>query len=335
MIFAFKVRKLTRFTNPLLLIGVVLIVFRYQELHGNEESTTFTYLPVVLGPTPPDWLVYVNQYREMANLPSVVANSDWSYGNVLHGRYSVKNDVLIHDEDPNNPWFTPEGQAAARASNLSGSDYVNATFIYAVDSWMQAPFHAVGILDPALYQVGYGDYREEDGSGLRMGAGLDVIRGLTTIPDTTEFPIMWPANGTTVSLLLHWGEYPSPLTSCPGYNTPSGLPIILQIGAGDITPNVTSHSLSQNGQAIEHCVFDETNYVNPDGSLQNLGRGILNTRDAIVIIPRYPLTPGSTYDVVVSVNGNTYMWSFSVSNSASTSSSGLDYYSIVPTFDGD
>lgn len=290
--------------------------------------TAYAYLPFVARqpiptptatptPPPPEWLIYVNSYRVMAELPPVTENASWSYGNWLHARYIVKNNVVQHTEDPSNPWYTPEGLAAAQSSNLTSHSDVNASDKYAIDSWMQAPFHAIGVLDPQLLQVGYGSYREANG-GLQMGAGLDVIRGLGSIPPSVEFPVKWPSDGASVPLTLHWGEYPSPLTSCPGYSSPSGLPIILQIGSGNLVPNVTSHSFMQGSTPLEHCVFDETSYSNPDGSQQSLGRGILNSRDAIILIPRNPLTPGGSYTASITVSGQTHTWSFTVSSTAKT-----------------
>jgi len=90
------------------------------------------------------------------------------------------NDYMGHGEDPDNPWYTPEGLAAAQSSNAAVSHDVDATDEYAIDAFMGGPFHAVGILDPALLQTGYGSYREADG-GYQMGAALDVIRGLGSI----------------------------------------------------------------------------------------------------------------------------------------------------------
>jgi len=267
----------------------------------------------------------------MAALPPVTENASWSYGNWLHAHYMVKNDVIQHTEDPSNPWYTPEGLAAAQSSNLAGHHNVNTSDKWAIDAWMQAPFHAVGILDPQLLQVGYGSYREANG-GLQMGAGLDVIRGLGHIPPSVEFPIKWPSDGASVPLTLHWGEYPSPLTSCPGYSSPSGLPIILQIGPGNLTPNVTSHLFMQGSTPLEHCVFDETSYSNPDSSQQSLGRGILDSRDAIILIPRNPLTPGASYTVSITVSGKTHTWSFSVSGAAQTVS--VVNYELAPRLDG-
>jgi hypothetical protein len=164
-------------------------------------------------------------------------------------------------------------------------------------------------LDPALHEAGFGSYRESIGTW-RMGAAMDVLRGLGGLPPGLTFPVYFPGDGTHMPLLSHSGESPSPLTSCPGYAQPSGPPIMLQIGDGGQTPNVTATSLLENGAAREHCVFDETNYTNPNGGQQSLGRSILNSRDAVVIMPRAPLVSGAEYTVSITTNGSTYTWSF-------------------------
>jgi hypothetical protein len=101
----------------------------------------------------------------------------------------------------------------------------------------------------------------------------------------------------------------------------TGLPIILQLGAGNVIPYpglspVTAFSFKQGAATLESCEFDENNYQNPDSNSQNLGRAVLSTRDAIVIVPRNPLTPGATYTVSVTANSQVYTWSFTVSVSA-------------------
>jgi uncharacterized protein YkwD len=292
-----------------------------------QKPTTNIFIPsVILGgprtfvdnapaqPTP-DWLLYVNSYRAIANLPSVTENAAWSSGGQAHAVYTVKNDVLMHGEDPANPWYTPDGQAASQSSNLMASYDPNGTDRYAIDSWIQAPFHAVGILDPSLQQVGYGSYREADG-GLQMAAALDVLRGLGQIPASVAFPILFPGNGTVVPIGAFWGETPNPLTSCAGYTSPSGLPVILQLGSGNLSPSVEAYSFSHAGAPLESCVFTESTYYNPDQAYQDLGRSILNERDAVVLIPRLPLTSGETYSVSMTLNGQTFSWSFTVANTA-------------------
>jgi hypothetical protein len=264
-------------------------------------------------PSSVNWLEYVNFYRDTSCLPPVDENPVLSDGDRKHATYIVKNDVLQHDEDPSNPWYTPEGRTAAQQSNLAASYNAEESDVWAIDTWMQAPFHAIGILDPHLKQIGYGSYREADG-GFRMGAAVNVLGG-SDYYDNPTYPVIWPGDGQTVPIRLHWGETPSPLTSCPGYKAPSGLPLILLIGPGILTPVVSATSFLQDGQPLESCVFSEETYTNPDPSLQTLGRNILGGRDAIVLIPKLPLSAGKTYSASITVNERTYNWSFNIFSS--------------------
>lgn len=260
-----------------------------------------------------NWLNHLNRFRAMAKLPPVAEELSWSTGAALHSRYMVKTNTVNHGESASSPWYTPEGQAAAQSSNLIGSERVDATDRWALDSWMMAPFHAVGILDPHLARVGFGSYREADG-GVQMGGALDVLRGWGELPAGIQFPILWPGPGAVVDLGMFWGETPNPLTSCPGYTSPAGLPLMIQIGPGTAVPDVTAHSFFRGSTPLEHCVFDETDYRNPDGSQQGTGRAILGLRDAIILLPRQPLAANTTYTASVTVNGQTYKWSFTVGN---------------------
>lgn len=294
---------------------------------ADQESI---FLPVALNgsiledspsPSPPPsydgWLSYLNFYRSMSGLSPVAENKTWTEGSWYHSRYMVKNDHVEHGEDPANYWYTLEGDLAAQSSNLVASHNLAETDNYAIDSWMQAPFHALHILNPALKQVGFGSFREDDG-GLEMGATLDVLRGLGELQSSPDYPILWPGNGATVPIGSHWSEYPNPLSSCAGYVSPAGLPILLQLGQGNIIPNVSAHSFTRDEMELEHCVFDETSYLNDDAAAQSLARSILNSRDAIVLIPRAPLAPGASYTVSITANGNTYTWTFDVAEGAST-----------------
>lgn len=287
-----------------------------------ELETPRVFLPIVsrsLLPTSPptddNWFSYLNYYRALAYLPPISENTDWSDGNWHHARYSVKNDQLQHSESPGNPWYTPAGHQAAQSSNLFGSFNTSENDSTAITWWISGPFHAVGILNPQLLETGYGSYREADG-GLTMAAGLDIIRGVGGMHPAVNFPIRWPGDGAIVYLTQHAGEIPDPLTSCPGYSHPAGLPIMIQLGAGNITPHIQSTRILQDGVPIEHCTFDETNYNNPNSGYQSLGRGLLNGRDAVVMIPRYRLNPGSLYTVSVTNSGTTHTWSFRVDEGA-------------------
>jgi hypothetical protein len=267
-------------------------------------------------PAPADWLDHLNFYRATAGLPPVTEDTRCSEGDRRHAVYIVKNADVQHDEDPENNWYSREGQAAARQSNLACGYDAHDTGRWAIDAWMQSPFHAIGLLDPQLTRVGYGSYVEAGGE-LPMGAALNVIAGRGN-PTGAAYPVAWPGNGATVPIGLYPGVRPNPLTSCPGYTAPSGLPVILQIGPGSRTPAVSATLFVRDGQELEHCVFDETTYSNPDASQQRLGRAILGARDAIVLVPRLPLTAGAAYTASITADGLTYTWTFSVDAAAPT-----------------
>jgi hypothetical protein len=284
-------------------------------------APVLVYLPVIAqgcpaAAVPPagGWLDTVNYYRATACLPPVTENMAWSSGDAKHALYTVKNNVLMHDEDTSNHWYTPEGRAAAQQSDILASSTTGTTDQSAIELWMEGPFHALGILDPHLTQVGYGSYREVK-SGFEMGAGINVLAGLD-YGVTPRYPVFWPSGGSHVPLNAYdGGESPSPLTSCPGYTVPSGLALIVQFGSGN-PPTVTASAFSQNGQPLEHCVFDQTTYTNPDGGSQSLGRAVLGMRGAVILIPRAPLAAGLTYAASITANGQTYSWSFGVSGAA-------------------
>jgi hypothetical protein len=273
-------------------------------------TPTPTATPVLVGP---EWLQYVNQFRLEAALAPLTENVDWSYGDWLHGRYMVKEDYVGHSEDPASPWYTDEGNLAAQKGNVAVSAVSTAPDKFAVDVWMSGPFHAVAIVDPELHVTGFGSYRENIGLW-KTGATLDVARGRGDIPGTVTFPLPYPRNGGAIWLRSHFGnEWPDPLAGCPGYSAPTGSPIILQLGDGSLTPDVTSTSFANEDGALEHCVFDETDYTHPtDSGQQSTGRVILNTRDAVVLLPRQPLQVNRTYTASITANGVTTTWSFTV-----------------------
>lgn len=229
----------------------------------------------------------------------------------------VAHDVVVHSEKARLSWATREGAAAAAVSNLAASFSASEPETWAVDTWMQAPFHALGILDPTLRHVGFGIHRAQDGR-IQTAAGLDVIHGRAPAASVSAmYPIVWPADGATVPLAAGIQEYPNPLSSCKGYKAPTGLPLIVQMGAGDGVPRVTRSSISNGETVLEHCVFDGSTYRNRNKRQQQLGRSILAARDAIFLIPRKPLKPGLQYRAIVDVGGQHIDWTFTVTSPVS------------------
>ncbi len=258
----------------------------------------------------PDWLRYLNGFRAAAGLPSLSEDSAWSAESGLHSRYMVLSGDVGHSEDPDSPFYTSVGNAAGDAGNIAIGNLSSAPFQWAINYWLSAPFHAVPMLDPQLAVTGFGEYRDPGGI-LAVGATLDVERGLGPLPDGVEYPILWPGNDSVTWVLRYsLPEFPAALSHCTGYSQATGAPIILQLGDGRLTPNVTATTILRDGEPLAHCQFDETNYTHPDAWTQRSARAILDQRDAVVLIPFAPLVPDATYAVRVDANGQTYTWSF-------------------------
>lgn len=293
-------------------------------VRGSKDVPRSVYLPVIFKnwhkPVwPPaagaSWLDFVNYYRALALLPPVAEDPALTDGALKHAHYTILNNVVEPFEvSIGRQGYTPEGAIAAANSLLLGSTTSATTDQQTLAFWMQGPFHALGLLDPALQRTGFGSDRNAGGAIIRMAAVLNIITGLdqASAPQGL-YPIMWPGDRMTVYLRSYTQgtDAPEPLTSCSGYLSPTGLPILLQIGTGSLTTvSVTRSTLKQGAASLEHCVFTENTYLNPDSNLQVKGRGVLAARDAIVLIPRYPLAAGATYTVSVTANGRAYEWSF-------------------------
>ncbi len=230
---------------------------------------------LLTNPPPPadDWLSYLNLFRDMGDLPDFQEMDSLSLGGRLHARYMAVNDrPIVHNEDPANPLFDPAGQQAASHSNIFTASQIQADYRRAANFWISAPFPLAPMLDPELAFVGYGDYNQDIGT-FRMAAALDVRTELGNSDNEAEYPLFFPGDGAETWVVRHsLDEWPDPLTSCPGYVRPVGAAIVLQLGDGSLTPNVTDYAISVNGQKLESCISDETNYQNPNQFAQDTGR---------------------------------------------------------------
>ncbi len=286
----------------------------FQDIGGSDGDGEETY---------DDWLSYLNWYRSLSGLPALTEDESFNYGCTLHAIYMVKNNVLQREEDPANKWYTDEGSASGENSNVFVSNEVGDSFKIAIDQWMEGPFTAMGILDPELVRVGYGEHHEVNKTQYtQSAAALDVISGMDGSQGPGTIPVFWPGNGSTTPIGIYeqGRDLPDPLTSCPGYENleTTGAALLIQSGFGRANlPEVTASSIvNSKGENLEHCVFDEGTYSNPSTVYQDYGRAVLSFRDAIVIIPKYPLEQGETYSVSITINGETYSWSFKVSETA-------------------
>jgi uncharacterized protein YkwD len=270
------------------------------------------------------WLDPLNRYRVLVGLAPVVADAQLSSGDFLHAQYLAMNygaderallrlGADAHSEDPAKPDYTAEGAAAAQASDvaLQWEPHGRLKPSWAIDMWMTGPFHRVPIINPALSSVGYGFYCQGGACVAALNIKTDIDPP-SPYPVTWPRPLMYPPDGAVIASAMFSGEWPDPLAACPGYTTPVGLPITLELGRS-MAPRVTAYAVKgpgANRPAIEACAFDANTYVNSDPMAQSTGRATLRQFGTIVIVPRRPLFPGR-YVVEVSA-GKRYTWSFSI-----------------------
>jgi uncharacterized protein YkwD len=277
-----------------------------------EPTATPTPVPsptavVLQGPA---WLQYANRFRVQAGLPPVKENVEWSEGGRLHSIYMANTGNITHHEDPSSSYFTRAGQAAGENGNLAAGHISVGEYDWAINYWISAPFHGIPLLDPQLETVGFGTHRDVN-AAINVVATMDIKQGLLSeVPSTISYPVLYPKDGGEAWVLRYsLPEFPDARPHC-GYGNVAGAPIVAQIGSGDRVPSVSSTILRQGETVIDHCVFDETNYINSNSALQKAGRNILDQRDAVVILPRNPLDVGKTYTVELVVNGESIAWSF-------------------------
>jgi len=252
----------------------------------------------------------------------VTEDAALSSGDLKHAKYiamrypnPVNPGGEIHTEDPSKPGFTPEGAAAA-PGNVGVAWWLPSPVtpgpmaqLYFLNGWLVTPFHRPSLLNPNVHRAGFGEVCE----GLACAGGLDTPESrVYTTPTNFAQPILFPPPKYPIALIELPHEWPDPLTSCPGYVLPVGLPITIQIGSY-VDAKLTSYALTQDAKPVEACGYDAWSYVNPNPGDEKHARGTLRGNGEVVVVPRKPLTPGATYDVNATVNGQPYNWSFTVS----------------------
>lgn len=257
-----------------------------------------------------DWRSVLNFYRATAGLEPVREEPAWSRGARLHSRYMVRTGDITHEEDPSEPAYTAAGDAAGSNGNvaLSTSPERDWTERGEVEGWMAAPFHALGMVDPALRRSGFGWWLEERRGMWSLGSTLDVLRGRSG--DGASRPHAWPADGMQVPLRTYSGnEWPDPLTSCSGYRGEVGLPILAMFPRD---ARIRSTSFASGGQRLAHCAFDARSYRNPRAADQERARAVLDFHDAVVLIPKLPLEDLRAYTATVRTTAGSITWTFTV-----------------------
>jgi hypothetical protein len=296
--------------------------------------------PAPVSPAPA-WLERVNYWRALAKVPPVTEDFGLLPGLTAHARYLVMNrkalavGAAMHTEDPELPGFSQEGLVAGQhppgaviPPSLPTSAVSN------IDTWIAIPLHRTAILDPNLMRIALGRYCE---NGVCAAALSGDVQQSWKASELEQFPnpVEFPPDGTTLphAFRMFGGEWPNPLSSCPGYGPLTGEPISLQFDNRFI-PKLTAFTVTRNGTAVETCGIDSTSYTNANKFDEDWGRNCLTGDALIVLVPRVPLEPGASYTVAVTVQGRshpypnwpnssgtwaafagqtrTYTWSFSV-----------------------
>ncbi len=266
------------------------------------------------------WLDALNRYRAMAGLNPIAETDAASRADRAHARYLVKTysaniragdnpGVKIHEEDSSSPWYSAAGDNAAHHSDIAEwpGPAAPPSPSWAIELWIAGPFHRLPMLNPRLRTASYGDYCE---NGVCVVV-LDLTGAFNHVRMDAPMahPVEFPPDGATTQLEGETGEWPDPLSACPGYAEPTGLPISLQT-AYFKTVRVKSFSIARSdGAKLDACALDAATYVNPDPQTQKRGREILEAFGAIILIPREPLRP-DLYKVAISTDNGDYSWSF-------------------------
>ncbi len=273
-----------------------------------------------------NWLGIVNLYRSLLKLQPVEEDPALSQGCRDHAKYLVTNygstlaaginiGSLMHTENESKPGYTPDGIKAARASDVmfqppqKFSDDQRMT--RAIQSWIAGPFHRPSLANPDLRQVGFGEYCDER----VCAASLDWRSDLEpSLPGGHPYatPVEIPPDGATVKPSGFGGEWPSPISTCPGYPFNASA-VTIQVGI-NMPATVTDASLTQMtgaaaGTKVGTCAYDFQRYTNPDPGTQAHGREVLRAFGEVVMMVRDPLSAGQTYRVDMTVNGKPYTWS--------------------------
>jgi hypothetical protein len=249
------------------------------------------------------WLDRFNAWRASVGVSTLTENTTWSAGDYNHAVYMVQTGQVTHYESTAYPQYTTSGDLAAQNSNIFVSSTTSTSDNQAIDWWMGAPFHAMAMMDPRLFQTGFGSYRNSAYTW-QMGAALDIVRGNSFTGG--QFPVYFPGNNSTEPLTAYSGnEYPDPQLACAGY---VGLPVFVEVGGNVNTLAGPAHTFVGNGVSLDNCVIDSSN---PNFT------SYLKARGGVIVMPRQALQNGVTYAVSLTVNGTPYTWSFTVGGSIS------------------
>lgn len=301
--------KNNRFTNTSLTQKLVIALFSIT-LTLSEHAAIAA--PIDLPSKDASWLETLNYYRLSSGVDPVTENAAQSAAALKHSIYLAKSDpkyftgkyVNPHSENPESPYYTPEG--ANSGTNLTSVGKESE----AIDSWMQAPLHAIGLLRDNLKTTGYASVLNERTKSYHTG--LDVINGLKG--DRRKI-ITFPGNGSFTRLYKFTGESPDPRESCgKDWKEFRGLPIFasfLSTPPRDITGSVVTPSGTTLTPGADLCIVSEHSWISTDPVI-NYGIDIVRGDHLVLVIPKTTLSAGQ-YSVTLTGSGMASLnWKFTV-----------------------
>lgn len=252
------------------------------ETYVVEQEWTFL-LSAELPPPPDDAQAalcrQMNALRARAGLPPVDLDARLCAAAAAHSAYLKRHGTTDHDEEPGRAGFTgrtPRDRLAAAGFEAPCTESVQVgakTPAEALAALLRAPYHRLALLQPGSPAFG-------------VGIAGDRLTALCATSERAEV-VLWPGEGQDdVPCAWQEVEIPDPLRAHPvsgpvgailslAYAGPSGGP--LQAGAASLT--------DARGQAISCFLSTPEN----DDQLSQ----------AILLIPRRPLTPGMRYQVAI------------------------------------
>lgn len=234
----------------------------------------------------------VNDYRELHGLPRMKLNERLNASAMAHADYLNMNRVQqsgdstdsLHTENPEKSGYTGKTPSERGAyygyyGNV-GEDaaYMEGTVVQTIDALFDAPYHRTPFLEPGIREVGIGK------------AGDYTIIKFGMEQEETPKLVISPADGDRLAPTAFKGnETPDPLRMHEGVEYPVGYPIMAQYtGSAVKQVKLLGADLTDSGnKTVEFLV----NTPAADDSLN----------DAVILIPRKPLQPDSTYRVMLSL----------------------------------
>ena len=237
-------------------------------------------------------LATLNYWRSQVQLPALQLDTVFSELAQRHSEYFTATGVTGHNENwKADPLARVVGEIGGSGSAIAYNDPSQGAGVERL--LFNAAYHAQFLLNGWDMRAGIGWSKSPSASqwalNVFMGNGGDV----------SPYTILWPPSGAVVPTNYQGGEEPDPLTRCPGYTLPAGLPVQVRVPwTGGSASAITSATLLGPTGPVESCLLNPTTSV--------FGWATL--------LPRHPL-PNGTYAASFTIANVEYGWSFVVNAS--------------------